>query len=1101
MMDLASWLTRLGLDKYIGAFIANEIDLVALRYLQDEDLKELGLPIGPRRKILAAIDLLADDARSPTKLEPRAAERRQLTVMFVDLVGSTELSQRLDPEEMHTVLRAYQSAVSMEIARYEGSVAKLMGDGILAYFGWPEAHEDDAERAVRAGLAAAAVTSCLTTPLGDELSARIGIATGLVMVGDLIGTGSAQEEAVVGDTPNLAARLQALAEPNAVVIGASTHRLVAELFEMTHLGLQQIKGYATPIPAWRVCGEADTEGRFEALHRTVTPLVGRTEELEILLQCWQRARTGKGQVVMLSGEAGIGKSRLTAGLEERLYAEPHARLRYFCSPYHANSPLYPVTRQLERAARFGKFDDAGAKLDKLETLLLRAMPNIDETSPLIASLLSIDTADRYAPTKLTPQALKRETLHALIAQIEGIASNEGVVAIVEDAHWIDPTTSEWLDMLIERLRELPVLLVVTYRPEFQPHWLELPQVTTISLGRLTKAEGASIIDRVAGDRHLPTQVRHQILAKTEGVPLFVEELTSTVLESESDFTAASTIPSTLQDSLMARLDRLGSVKAVAQVGACIGRHFQHTLLAAATRTNAAILAIQLNKLEESGLVSRTGDAKEATYTFKHALVRDAAYQSLLRSRRQQIHATIGAALEAQFPEVVETEPETVAYHCSQGGMAYRAGSYWLRAGQLALKRSANIEALAHLKEGLESIANLSSTDDRLRLELQLQNAFGVAAMAVKGWGAPDVFNAFSSARRLSEKLNDTGELFVAVRGEASYHMISGHLREADALGRRCLHIAKASNDLGMRLEAHHHLWATKFFMGDYLAGQKHATCGMAIYDPARDHQLTYIYTGHDPGVCCRNFSAMMLCIVGYPDAAVARCREAMALAEREAHSVTMATAHATLAIVHLMLRQPERCLESAERQLDICTKFALPLLASSARFYIGWALSQLGQPDKGIENMHRGVADIAATGADMGMNFYLALLGQACAAHGDADEGMALTEKALGILTKSGSRYQLPEVLRIKGELLARLNGHEAIAENLYRKSLAMAHCDGAKSTELRGAMSLARLFIAQGRDEEAHGVLAPVYASFTEGFDFADLIEARQLLDHLGNP
>lgn len=1116
MPDIAAWLAQLGLDKYIGAFTANEVDMDALRHLTENDLRELGLPVGPRRKILAAIVGMVDDTVSPVSSasaqvpapQEREAERRQLTVMFIDLVGSTELSQRLDPEEMRSVLRAYQSAVSAEIARYEGYVAKLMGDGVLAYFGWPTAHEDDAERAVRAGLAAATATARLTTPSGNSLSARIGIATGLVVVGDLIGEGSAQEEAVVGETPNLAARLQAMAEPDTVVIAGGTHRLVVGLFEMVDLGLQRLRGFATHVSAWRIIGESDAEGRFDALHRDATPLVGRTEELELLLRRWQQARIGQGQAVILSGEPGIGKSRLTAALEERLSAEPHARLRYFCSPYHMNTALYPVARQLERAARIANSDGTSAKLEKLESLLLQVMPDVMEVGPLLGSLLSIDITGRYAPIDLTPQAQRLHTLRALGAQIEAIASRQRVFMIVEDAHWIDPTTGEWLDMLIDRSRTLPVLLIVTFRPEFQPRWLELPHVTAMSLGRLGRDEGAAIIDRVAGGRTLPSQVKDQILAKTEGVPLFVEELTKTVLESDlrqdgdpdqrSGSLPSLVIPSTLQDSLMARLDRLSSVKNVAQVGACIGRVFHHRLLAAIIGSDAALLKSNLQQLEKSGLLFRSNDVPETSYTFKHALVQDAAYQSLLKSRRQQIHATIAAALETQFQDVAEVEPETIAYHCMEGGLAYRAGSYWLKAGQLALKRSANIEALAHLHKGLEVVTTLPANEDRLRLELHLQNALGVAAMAVKGWGAPEVFCAFSAARQLCEKLNDSGELFVAVRGEASYHMISGHLREADDLGRRCLQIAQASNNLGMLLEAHHHLWATKFYMGDYLAADHHAGCGMAIYNPDRDHQLTYIYTGHDPGVCCRNFSALMLCIRGYPDQSLERCREAMALAERESHSVTLATVQANLAIVHLMRREPEEGREWAEKQLDVSIRYGLPLLAATGRFYFGWAHAQLGQMDEGIKNMREGVAGIAATGADMGMNFYLAVLAQACGEYGEADEGLALLEKGLGVLAKSGSKYQLPELLRIKGELLSRLDPHKALAEKWFRKSLAMARSEGARSTELRAAMNLARCCIDRGRDKECVNILAPIYAWFTEGFDTPDLIEARQLLDRL---
>ncbi|MBD9509127.1 AAA family ATPase [Ensifer sp. ENS10] len=1116
MSDIAAWLARLGLDKYIDAFTANEVDSDALRHLSDDDLRELGLPIGPRRKVLAAIAAMVDDTMSPASSVSapappgHEAERRQLTVMFIDLVGSTELSQRLDPEEMQDVFRVYQSAVSAEIARYEGYVAKLMGDGVLAYFGWPKAHEDDAERAVRAGLAAAASTARLTPPLlGESLAARIGIATGLVVVGDLIGEGAAQEQAVVGETPNLAARLQALAKPNTIVIAAGTQRLVVGLFEMIDLGLQQLKGFATPVPAWRIIGEADTEGRFDALHGVATPLVGRLEELDLLLQRWRQARAGKGQAVMLSGEPGIGKSRLTAALEERLMAEPHARLRYFCTPYHVNSPLYPVIQQLGRAAGLGGNDSASTKLDKLELFMLQSVADKTEVGPLLAALLSIDFTGRYPPIKLTPQSQKARTLRVLIQQLEGIAAYQPVLIVVEDTHWIDPTTGQWLDMLVDRLRSLPVLLIVTFRPEFRPPWLELSHVTPIPLSSLGRDAGAAIIHRITGGKILPSEVTNHILAKTEGVPLFVEELTNTVLESDFLVEAGnhyrltgplvlSAIPSTLQDSLMARLDRLSSVKSVAQIGACIGRVFHYRLLAAVTGTDAAMLSDDLQDLEKSGLVFRSGVVPEATYVFKHALVQDAAYQSLLKRRRHQIHAIIASTLEAQFPEVAEIEPETLAHHYTAAGLADQGGAYWLKAGQQALKRSANVEAMAHLGNGLGLVASLPGTEARLRREIHLHNAMGVAAMAIKGWGAPEVLRAFSSARKLCEKLADSKELFVAVRGEASYHMVSGHLREADDLGCQCLQIAQSANDLDLLLEAHHQLWATKFYMGDYLAAEKHADWGMATYDPDRDHRLTYIYTGHDPGVCCRNFSAMMLWIRGYPDQALQRGREGMSLAERESHSVTIAVAQSTLAFVHLLRREPEAGLEWAQRQLEVAIKFDLPLLAGTARFHVGWALAQQGELQDGIQEMRKAVEGIAATGAEAGMNFYLCVLAQAYGELGDASEGLTLLEKAFGIIAKSGTKHLLPELLRTKGELLSRLHAHDDAVEGWFQQSLMAARSESTKLPELRAATSLARLYIDKRRDKESRSLLGPVYAWFTEGFDTLDLVDAKELLDHL---
>ena len=973
MPDIASWLIRHGLDKYVKVFIENEVDLDALRYLSEDDLKELGLPIGPRRKVLAAIATLADEFLSPSStpvitvpIPPRSeAERRQLTVMFIDLVGSTKLSQRLDPEEMRDIIRAYQSSVSAEITRYEGHVAKLMGDGVLAYFGWPRAHEDDAERAVRAGLAATAATAVLTTPRGEPLAARIGIATGLVVVGDLIGEGSAQEEAVVGETPNLAARLQNLAEPNTVVAADSTQRLVAGLFDMVDLGHQKLKGFSIPVRGWRITSETDAEGRFDAQHGVTTPLVGRTEELELLLQRWQQAQAGKGQAVLLSGEPGIGKSRLIAALLERLDAEPHVQLRYFCSPYHVNSALHPVINQLERALGLRRDDSTDAKLDKLETLSRQVVSDIDEVSPLLAELLSIDTVGRYAPVKLSPQAQKVRTLRVLIQQLEGLAAQQPVVMLIEDAHWIDPTTSEWLDMLIDGLQVLPVFLIVTFRPEFQPRWTLFSNVTALSLSRLGRDQGAAIVDRVAGGKTLPTEVSNQILAKTEGVPLFVEELTKTVLESGLLIDAGNhyvlsgplplfAIPSTLQDSLMARLDRLDLVKEVAQTGACIGRVFHHRLLAAVTSSDSVKLEGALQQLEKSELVFRRGVPPEATYTFKHALVQDTAYQSLLKSRRQQIHATIASTLESLFPEIAEAEPETLAHHYTSAGLAKQAVANWLKAGQQALKRSANPEAIAHLNKGLELIESLPDSEVRLRQEVQLQTALGVTMMATKGFAAPDVLQAFSKARVLCEKLGDQNQLFVALCGEASYHMISGNLDAADELGRQCLELALASGDQSLLLEAHHRQWATKYFMGDYVAAETHADFGIATYDPDQHHSLTYIYTGHDPGVCCRNYSAIMLWLRGYSDQALARCREAMALAERVSHPFTMVLAQENCSYVHLLRREPDEGRRRLDKWIALSKEFGLsPAMVAGGRFQLGWALAEEGHAAEGVERCAR----------------------------------------------------------------------------------------------------------------------------------------------------
>ena len=1111
MPDIASWLSRLGLDKYTDTFIANEIDRDALRHLSDNDLKELGLPIGPRRKILAAIAAQVEQAEeqaTPVVAAQRPqAERRQLTVMFVDLVGSTELSQRLDPEDMRSVIGSYQGAVSAEIARYEGRIAKLMGDGVLAYFGWPQAHENDAERGVRAGLAAAAATGRLMKPEGSKpLAARIGIATGLVVIGDLIGEGSAQEEAVVGETPNLAARLQACAEPNTVVIADGTKRLIGGLFDVVDLGQQELKGFHDPVRVWRITSETDTDGRFAALHGVATPLVGRAEELGLLLQRWQQALAGEGQAVLLSGEPGIGKSRLIAELQERLGSQPHTPLRYFCSPFHANSALHPVIKQLERAAGLRRDDSTDTKLDKLEGMLHKAVPDITNLRPLFADLLSIDSAHRYATLELTAQARKVRTLSGLIEQLKGIAEQEPVLMLMEDTHWIDPTTSEWLDMVIDSLQNLPILLVVTFRPEFQPRWTVFSHVTSLSLRRLGREEGAAIISRMANGKILPTKVRNQILSRTEGVPLFVEELTKTILESGllvdvgdryevSGTLLPLAIPSTLRDSLMARLDRLAPVKELAQIGACIGRVFHYPLVAAVTGYDDVRLEGALQQLENSELVFRRGVPPEASYTFKHALVQDTAYQSLLKSRRQQFHALIASTMQSRFPEIADSEAEILAHHYTGANLPEQAVPYWLKAGQQALKRSANSEAIAHLTKGLELIKYLPDTEARLRQEIQLQSALGVTLMIARGWGSPEVLQALSQARVLSEKLGDNNQLFIALCGEATYHMISGNLRTSDELGNQCMEIARASADANLLLEAHHRQWATTFVMGDYAAAEAHIEFGIATYNPDKHHSLTYIYTGHDPGVCCRNYSAEILWLRGYPDQAMARSREAFALAQRVAHPFSSILAQTYLSYVHLLRREPEEARRWLDKWMASSNEFGFAHQISHGRFQIGWALAEGGRTAEGLREMREGIAAMTATGAANGLPFLLCVLARSYGESGEISEGLETLERALGV-AQSGAKCHLAELLRVKGELLLRRNPHDDSAEGWIQQAMALAHDEETKIHELRAALSLAHLYQVEERHRDAHDVLSPIYNWFTEGLNTPDLINAKNLLE-----
>jgi class 3 adenylate cyclase len=695
MQEISGWLGALGLSEYAQRFAENDIDFAVLRHLTDQDLKDIGVSLGHRRKMLAAIGDLAADIpitpHAPTVTEPKpqdAAERRQLTVMFCDLVGSTALSARLDPEDLRGIIGAYHRCCAEVIERTGGFVAKYMGDGVLAYFGYPQAHEHDAERAVQAGLALVEAVPKLNTSAGSPLQVRVGIATGLVVVGDLIGAGAAQEQAVVGETPNLAARLQAQAEPGAVVIASSTRRLTGGLFEYCDLGAVALKGFPENLPAWQVLGTGATDSRFEALRATsLTALVGRDEEIDLLMRRWEQAKGGNGSVVLLSGEPGIGKSRIAQTVLELLGGEPHTRLRLFCSPHHQDSALYPTVTQLERAAGFRREDTPEQRLDKLEAMLSQATNDLSDIASLLAALLSIPTGDRYPPLNLSPQKRKEKTLRALLTLVGGLAKRNPVLMVVEDAHWIDPTSHELIDLTIDQVPTLPILVIITFRTEFTPPWIGRPHVSLLSLNRLPPRRGTEMIARLTGGKALPKEIADQIIDRTDGVPLFIEELTKTVVESGvlrdagdqyalADPLPPMAIPTTLHASLLARLDRLAPTREVAQIGAALGRSFSHELISAVAPMPQQRIDDALAQLVGADLILRRGTAPDAEYTFKHALVQDAAYSTLLRSRCQQLHGSIAATLETQFPEIAQTQPEVLARHCAAAGLSRLLPQGW-----------------------------------------------------------------------------------------------------------------------------------------------------------------------------------------------------------------------------------------------------------------------------------------------------------------------------------------------------------------------------------------------------------------------------------------
>ncbi len=1124
-MDIAAWLRGLGLERYEEAFRENEIDAEILPKLTADDLKDIGVTtVGHRRKLLEAIAALAEPALAPqeergapAEAAPKAraaeAERRQLTVLFCDLVGSTELSARLDPEDMGQLIRSYQDSCTEVVERWGGHVAKYMGDGVLAYFGWPQAHEDEAERAVRAGLALTEAVGKLAMPPCESLAARVGIATGLVMVGELVGEGGAREEAVVGETPNLAARLQALAGPGAVVISQATRRLVGGLFELADLGPQRLKGFAEPLAAFRVVGEGRAEGRFEALHgERLTPLVGREHELGILLERWHWAKDGEGQIVLLSGEPGIGKSRLTRSLIERLADEPHTRLRHYCSPYHTNSALFPVIDQMERAAGFQAEDTVDTRLDKLEAVLAQATDGVAAVAPLIASLLSIPTDGRYPPVNLTPEAQKLRTFEALLGQMEGLAGQRPVLMVLEDAHWIDPTSVELFGLVIDRIQRLPVLLLITFRPDFTPPWTGYARPTPLTLSRLGQRQGAQMVERLTGDKPLPPEVLEQILLKTDGVPLFVEELTKTVLESGlladtgDHYELAGplpplAIPTTLHDSLMARLDRLAPVKEVAQIGAVIGREFSHELLAAVSPLPEDKLAEALGQLVASELVFRRGVPPEATYSFKHALVQDAAYQSLLKSKRQRVHARIAEILEQRFPDTVETEPELLAYHYAEAGLAQPAVDHWLRAGKRAVRRSAHLEAIAHLEKGLAFLEALPDPANRLRREIDLQIARGMALLPLKGQAAPEVGEAYARARELCERTGETSKLYSVLQGLWHFHVVRAELGRARELAERCYIMAQRDEDPTLLLAADFVLCGSLAWVGEFDASRGHLDHALQIEDRTQ-HQtqgLKALLLGVDLHAFLRSFGCHTVWHLGYADQAVRLSEEAVARARQADEPFSLALALDYAAMLRQFGRDYRGTSELALAAIELCSEHHFAYYLAWATILHGWALAAAGYVDDGIARMQRGLTDLEATGARLRRPYYLTLLAEAHIHAGRPEEGLKIVADAITLAETTGERWRDADLHRTRGGLLLALSRERAAeAEACFRDALEIAREQNAKALQLQTAIDLARLWRDQGKRAQAHDLLAPVYAWFTEGFDTADLKDAKALLDEL---
>lgn len=1065
-------------------------------------------PVSPPPPVLPeALSTRPADTEEATHPE---AERRQLTVMFCDLVGSTPLAEQLDPEDLRSLLQDYQAACTKVIRRFEGHVAKYMGDGMMVYFGYPLAHEDDARRAAQAGLGILEAIGQLNLRIeqeyGVQLGVRCGAHTGPVIIGDMGEGDHFEANAIVGQTPNIAARLENVAEPNTFVVSGATWRLIKGYFQGEDLGRQELKGVSQPVSVHRVLHASGARTRVAAGAQSgLTPLVGREREIHLLHDCWQAAREGRGQAVLLGGEAGLGKSRLVQALKERVAEDSESWLtESFCSPFYQNTALYPTIETFERAIlQFGRDDTPETKRGKLEGLLTQYGIPLAEGVPLFASLLSFPAGDEYPPLDLNPMRQKQRTLDLLVHLLVTRASHQPVLFVIEDLHWADASTLELIDRILEHVPESRLLTVFTTRPEFQFLRSTDTPLHRINLARFQQTDVERMVEKVAAGKALPPEVLQQVINKTDGIPLFVEELTRMVLESGQLREAGDhyemsaplpslAIPTTLHDSLMARLDRLSTVKTVAQIGAVLGREFSYELLRAVSSLSDVSLQHELAQLVEAELLYERGTPPLSSYVFKHALIQDAAYHSLLKNARQQYHRQTAEALTTSFPEEVEVNPELVAHHYTEAGERGKAVPLWYQAGQRAIQRSAIPEAFAHLNKGLELLKTLPDTQDRTQQEILLQIGLGTASIAVRGYSAPEVEQAFGRARHLCSTLGETSQIFAVLWGLWAYYVVRGEFSEAHRQGKEMLAFAERAQDRELLLEVQPVLGHNHFWTGDLAQARRVMEEGLRLYDPEkhRGHATAY---GQDPAVVCLSYLSWILWLQGEPDQALARSAEAIQLAEGLNHAYSLGYALAFAAFFHQMRGEYEQALKAADATLALAIDNGFPIWQADGDMVRGWARHMLGEEDS-MAQLERGLAMWDMAGARLCRTQQLGMLAEALGRSGEITAGLNVVEEARTMSRAKGESHYLAELLRLRGELLlAQSAPDEAAAEESLRQALAIAQQQGARGWELRTTLSLYRLFRQQGRAEAARPHLEEVYSYFTEGFETPDLRAARE--------
>jgi class 3 adenylate cyclase/predicted ATPase len=1120
VVDLEKFLSDLALSQYLQTFRDNDIDAAALPDLGEAHLKELGLSLGHRIKLMKAIAALRADGKPPASPAPAArdtaasdaraggeGERRQLTLMFCDLVGSTELSARLDPEEVREVMRAYQHACTGVIARFDGYLAKFLGDGVLAYFGYPHAHEDAAERAVRAARGIIEAVGRMPPRGGHRLSVRIGIATGLVVVEQVTAADGASELSAIGETPNLAARLQSLAEPDTVVIADSTRALTRGAFRYADLGIKTLKGIPEPVRVWQVMGEIDAS-RFEAAHAAaLSSFVGRAHEVALLHARWEQAAAGEGQAVLLCGEAGIGKSRIAEQLRQRLEGVDHVRVRHQCSPFNVSSALQPAIAQLEFAAGIKAEDDGEVRLAKLEALLRPTTPNLAETLPHFASLLGIPLGGRYRAPQLAADLAKRRILEALADQLVAISAERPVYWLIEDVHWVDPSTRELIGLCLDRIRDHRVFALVTFRPEFAPPWSHMPHVTSLTLNRLARRQSTELIESLCGGRGLPREILEQIIAKTDGIPLFIEELTKTVLESGlltdrdgrlelSGPLPPMAIPATLQDSLMARLDRLSPVKEVAQIGSVIGREFDYGLLASVAPMGDNELNEALSQLAAAELVFVRGERPDSTYMFKHALVQDAAYASLLRSRRQQLHARIAQALLERAPETTLRRPELLAHHYASAGLADQAKDFWIRAKRQAFARYDFAEALNHTVQALGLVRNEPASPARTRTESELLDDQVVLLAALKGPGSPEAGRAAEEAIKVSAPLGDDPLHVRALWMDWMHHGLAGKIPGATVRAEHLVEIANRVGDVDLKLQAHHARWTTAFFRGDVALARADTERGLELYDFERHKGHWAMYGAHDPGVCARGTGACTMWLAGEPERGAPVAEDAVRIARELQHPFSQGIGLIYRGIFAILSGDPASAGAHAAACAEIAAQAKLALPAAIARIIGAWATARSSELGRGTEQMEAAFRDWLNAKQRGYLTFFGTLIAEAKLDMGRAEDALSLFEEIEQLGAETHQLLYIPELHRLRAEALRRLDVRHSGVEPELRNALKLAREQGALTLELRAATSLAKLLSETDRLAEGRELLAQVYGRVKEGFATPSVKAAKAMID-----